>query len=729
MAGETRSLDKAAGRFGLRFAEVAAQGVLGLLLAGFFFPLLDLGTIVPALLVFAAIAFYVVRRLGWRIITLTLLALFVGTAFSVLSLTFRSGTKYVVEVDNIGDAIWAKSATGPRGSYYLVPTYSAIPVKWWLLKGLSGLGADFVFLSATASNGRYVAQSPSELAAAAISRKPPNTYGWLFFPTRAEQLILSVQLGEGTLSNMNLTYGAHTFGPAFGSSIGPGNSGLFGISTQTRPTLSDWQSLAYSEELIRSFPTASLPEIFYSLHQESERTGSWTDLLRELTLRLALMSGRYGDAVSRTANGFAGIATTRDSYELAVIGNLRAVAEAFNARNPEKSLYGNPWLRELSYKLLNTVGAIPFQPLTLPDERGSRELKWLVDTLKKISDLEVENSLTSALNTSDEQPDPAGKILGRLAEPGQAQDPAAIIRALGDAMRATTTSEKPVKTGDDITIADFQKRLDSLGKDEVLDWIRAGGAERAYRVDRVSELLAADGWMEKFAELIARPNEQELKKLMMRWTRQFALVQDITTAAIPLVEDADERRLLASELGITRGIMAPLLGMMDRAWACQTNKAEPLCRLDDGRQFMSLMMASFSPDVRNSFLDLLDLRDGKAIGAIFADNQLGPPYSVIEFRYAGLLTGVLYSTDLRPQDVGIVCERVRQNAQALLLEDRLVERASIAALEIEVLQRCGAEEAGALEKALRERQMPLASWFGQVAPRIPWSEMLRAGTT
>lgn len=660
-------------------------------------PMLDWGAVLLQLIVAALVVFYVLRTFGRRPIALALVGVGVLTLSGTAALLMKPGNKYVVPVDNWSDSIFASAYDGPAGPFHLVPTNSLYPVKRWLLTAVSHLDDRIVILDSFRSGDRTIAHSPTEVAAAALSGKEAGATGVIAFPWRREQFDLSIDPGSQFFSfNMQ----ASESSLSLVSNLGNSSPGLFGVSTAATMDLAMWRRLAFAEETLRALPTTPSLEILESLGAEARRTGTWTDLLRFLTLQLGIVNARLPSSVA---------AGHLDVYELAKTGNLRTAAEIFVSRQPTRAIHDDPWFAPFSFALIRTASSIPVAQLN----GNGRELSWLVDTLKKIADVAMDNSLAVAIDKPDDraEDEAAERATALLDDMSSGRGDAATFADFFKLISAPDPMA-PVKTGDEVRAEALVRADPDLDRDDVRTWIRAGKGAAGYRIELLDDALM-DVVTPRFASIMSRIASGEVDvSTLSTIDAELSSLNRLSTALeslTPLIEDDDQRRVLEYSHAMRRGITSrfgSLFGDMKKC-AGQGN-SEDKCVVD----LFSVMMPEFA-----GVMQLIRDQDS-ATPALSAYLQSRPspglPYSNEDHRYVSLLAGSLYSDNPAPGDIADLCKDTADKAGQLIEEGRIAARATLLAVQAETLRRCGDPKAATIDRLFTEKQMPFASWRGQL---------------
>lgn len=663
-------------------------------------PMLDWGAVLLQLIVAALVIFFVLRRFGRRPVIVALVGVVVLTLSGTAALLIKPGNKYVVPVDNWSDSIFASAYDGPAGPFHLVPTNSLYPVKRWLLTAVSRFDDRIVILDSFRSGDRIIAHSPTEVAAAALSGKDPGATGVIAFPWRREQFDLSIDPDAQSFS-FNMQAGES--GLSLVSNLGNSSPGLFGVSTAASMDLEMWRRLAFGEEALRALSTAPSLEILEALGAEARRTGAWTDLLRFLTLQLGIINERLPSSAAGHQN----------IYELAKIGNLRTVAEIFVSRQPTRAIHDDPWFAPFSFALIGTASAIPVTQLN----GNGRELSWLVDTLKKISDVAMDNSLAVTINKSDDRAeDEADRV--------KAERATALLDDLssgrGDAatfadffkLIAAPDPMAPVKTGDEVRAEAFVRVNPDLDRDDVRTWIRADKAAAGHRIRLLDDALM-DVVTPRFTSMMSKVASGEVDALTLpKIDAELSSLNGLSTALeslTPLIEDDGQRRVLGYSHTMRRDMVSKfgnLFGDMKKC-ADQTG-SEDQCVVD----LFSVMM----PELAAILQVIRDQDSATPFLSAYLKSRPSPglPYSNEDHRYVSLLTGSLYSDNPAPDDVAHLCRDTADKADRLIEEGRIAARATLLAVQAEALRRCGDPKAATIDRLFTEKQMPFASWHGQL---------------
>lgn len=675
-----------------RLQEDGLSVVAIALILAFLFPLQDFRTIMIQLVSAGVFILVLTRFVTLKRLVMVVIGLAIFGLAGLGALLLAPGRKYVVPVELGPDLIAIREIPGPDGAFLLVPTHTPVSPKRWLLAGLAALDDRIVMLEPRRLAEGYLAHSPTEIAARELTASSGANARVVTLPFREVETSLLLNPANRQL---DFNFAVRSTDIILRSDVSTTSPGLFGIATSAPPDLESWQRLAFAEEFLRSLTRVDSLFLLDALRAEADRTGRWGDRLRMLVFRLHVINTRFR---------VIGTGGNLNFYELATLGNLRSVADEFNAAMPTRELQNDPWLRAFVDALLLTTNSLPDAQLYLQgSDRAPQEIDWLVRIVRRLAEVIQAESLQVPF----------------AAEPrvhtqqSQEELPRTIRGLLGLLVRADSVRETEI--GEIVTARALIAESDNLNRPVVIHWVEAAGRERGRRV-ALLQRAKSDAFGSVWAQIVGRMMENPARDRMWNgWrdaNRMLRRHVESLHSLLPLVSDPDQRRLLAAEQELDVEVVRMMSGA-DRWGACEreSEATRDRCVLD-------AMTGPGLPEFAAVTMPFRAIAESDSAIEAFVEHPppFAAPYSPTEAGYLAHLALAFgdLEGEVEPRILQQFCELVANHANALIVEGRIDDRASVLALQAETLGQCGRREARHLERLLVDRQLSLPSWRGRI---------------
>lgn len=681
--------------------------------AAFVLPLTRLRLSISALITGGGTAAVLMNLLPPAAFYLLVPGLIVISASQWRALSSRHDLIFLIETGAFQDALLVREERRFGLDHAMCPIGSLFQFKSRVIRRLIRKRADLVLLRPKKVGAAYVCQCPAELSLARASN--PREIE----PFKA--IVLHYRRPEWTL---NLSGPQNEFVMSAGYRIGSAYlmtnvlshaPGLFGFSSTSLPTLDDWRSLCAYEVLLRTSSGHDFVEIVDELKRLAEDAPEQSNILAYLTLRLKLFENRYGP---RAETG-----DVNNVFELAVYGNLRAVALEFNQHAFDKSFAGSLWAVNLLYTLMAYLSA---STLYTHKEYGgpvSKEMSWLVGLMVRFVEVRQENRLFVPIEHYDKT--------------AHDKDEAAIEEFISSLSGGSLTD----------SLQQFQSIIMGQASPQPSPATDSGGAQRIVELPPGEILEEARRWASIHPELCDHRVQMMIEGVMeSAMTRTMALFDQFMGLAFQAAAGAeiqcsavlpgmttwldDMQSVSAIRLRLAGLLRDPTLRMvMTRRLAAEQQfvglfirpikdlMAVPLRGEEAIERHILQSIERALPDrLKSTFSTLRAFPGIDRSSSVFLANtiKIGKPYSFEEVIYCGMLVCLFGDTESSEDSFSRAIDKVEREAIEILRGEKIYDRAAILSVSAELLARWRPETAAAIWLELENAGLPIPTWKGRL---------------
>jgi hypothetical protein len=682
-----------------RFIELGAITIVGTLI----FPLLPVPAIIMLVILTALMLVRLKKRFSLKFVAGVVCVFLVAAIMNIGLLIDTSRTKFVVPTDSFLNAVVINEWPGPTGPFLIVP---ASPPKQWLFRLLSRYDHSFIILDTARTADGYIVVSPSELALARLSAPDGiNRRRLLTIPFLRREAVVRLRHNE-----LSFSLGAGGGQMTLITDVGPDRPGLFGVRSDQAPSIEAWRRVAYGDELIRNLHRLTVPDLIADLEREGARTGDLRDFMRLLVFRLKLVPTLLGASAQQPLE---------DSiFRVSTLGNLRWVAQQFEARNPRTSLVDDPWGWSFQQALIEYPAYLPRDMAQSARYRVETGEAWIARQLARSAEVLESETFTQNRGkperTGSDADDRLGDRLRLLIERMEAGAPAqeAANEMFAIMARASGADPDPLAEGDARRLLAFTNAGGALLRPEVRRWINADpvrAPSRGYLIygairDRCAAPMRE---MQQFIAQAARGGLVQFERLARRLESncvELPMAADILPTGL-------QRQIMSDQAARDWAVMIMIRGGAERIRDCvnQPEAASTACAF----AMLDWMSRLSRSPLAQAFIDWMRSDCGLTCGgnAFYARHRPvpGEPYSDQEFFYGlSLIAVVLDDRPAGPPEG--VCRSVERDFSRLLEENRLFDRIAVLNLHFAIFQRCRSPHLAALNALLATKRLPVMGW-------------------